>query len=234
MSRSGVSILTHDICEQSKESLTPNHEYRSGVLHINSRVKALVDRLKPLAYVYKYIDETPSRKDAFLDVGVELNVKDNCEFLTFWFHWDHDWEGDQVEDWEPVTYTLINDVLVDIQTRPHWTLVQWLTDNPILENGERAIIYFSKNGHAPYLSIPSSTEIGWLRNTMIKIKMGREIRFAALDFLEVMRQKNSYVKMSNYKPEENLVPPKSSRALTGIAFMGIRLFDNVYKAPKGC
>ena len=119
-------------------------------------MKALIDRLKPIAFVYEFRDENPPRIDQFIDVSVTLEKETNCIFLTFWFRWDHDWEGDGVEDWEPVTYILKEDKVIDIQTRTHWKIVQWMTDDPILQNGERAIIYFSKHGHAPYLQVQTN------------------------------------------------------------------------------
>jgi len=197
-------------------------------------LESLVKKLKPIAYVYKFRDEKPQRIDRFLDVGVKLEAEGLCEFLTFWFRWDHDWEGDGVEDWEPVTYVLKEDEIIDIQTRPHWHLVRWLTDEPILEDEERAIVYFSKNGHAPYLSIPSTSEVGWVKNAMIKMVLGREVRMALLDFLEVMDERDLYVNISGYSIKEDYGPPSTSRAMRGIEILGRKLFDKWYKKPKAC
>ena len=202
--------------------------------NLEYELKRLVKRLKPVACVYKFRDEKPQRIDKFLDVGVKLETNGQCKFLAFWFHWDHDWEGDGVEDWEPVTYVLKKEEVIDIQTRPHWNLVRWLTDKPILENGERAIVYFSKNGHAPYLSVPPSTEIGWLKNAMIKIQLGRRIVIAFLDFLEVMSERSLYVNISEYEVKEDYGPPSTSRAMTGVEILGKRLFDKWYNKPKAC
>jgi hypothetical protein len=66
-------------------------------------LKTLIERLKPTTFVYNFRDETPTRIDRFLDVGATLRLVDSYEILTFWFRWDHDWEGDGIEDWEPVT-----------------------------------------------------------------------------------------------------------------------------------
>jgi len=44
---------------------------------------ALIAKLKPVAFVYKFKDETPARIDRFLDVSATLNVVDGYEVLTF-------------------------------------------------------------------------------------------------------------------------------------------------------
>jgi hypothetical protein len=186
----------------------------------------LIDRLKPVAFVYNFKDETPPRIDRFLDVGATLKTEGKCEFLTFWFRWDHDWEGDGVEDWEPVTYVLKEEKVVDIQTRTHWNIVRWLTDDPILDGIERAIIYFSKHGHAPYMQVQSN--VGWLRSTFDKTKTG----YATLDFLEAMDERNQYVNIVEYTVIENREPPNSSRAMTGVKILGKKFFDKCYKKPE--
>jgi hypothetical protein len=201
---------------------------------LESELENLVNRLKPVTYVYKFKDEKPYRVDKFLDVGVWFEVDGQCKFITFWFRWDHDWEGDGVENWEPVTYVLKKEEVIDIQTRPHWNLVSWLTDEPILENEERAIVYFSKNGHAPYLSVPSTTEVGWLKSAMIKMELGRKIGMAILDFLEVMDERSLYVKISGYKVKKDYGPTSTSKALTGIEILGKKLLDRWYKKPEAC
>jgi len=119
-------------------------------------LSVLIGRLKPVVFVYNFKDEVPSRIDRFLDVSASLRTVGGFGVLTFWFRWDHDWEGDGVEDWEPVTYILKENKVVDIQTRAHWHIVEWLKDNPVLKDGEIAIVYFSKNGHAPYLQVQSN------------------------------------------------------------------------------
>lgn len=188
-------------------------------------LKMLIDRLKPVAFVYNFKDETPPRIDRFLDVGATLKTEGKCEFLTFWFRWDHDWEGDGVEDWEPVTYVLKEEKVVDIQTRTHWNIVRWLTDDPILDGIERAIIYFSKHGHAPYMQVQSN--VGWLRSTFDKTKTG----YATLDFLEVMDERDQYVNIVEYTVIENREPPDSSRAMTGVKILGKKFFVECYKKP---
>ena len=189
-------------------------------------LKMLIDRLKPVAFVYNFKDETPLRIDRFLDVGATLKTEGKCEFLTFWFRWDHDWEGDGVEDWEPVTYVLKEEKVVDIQTRTHWNIVRWLTDDPILDGIERAIIYFSKHGHAPYMQVQSN--VGWLRSTFDKTKTG----YATLDFLEAMDERDQYVNIVEYTVIENREPPDFSRAMTGVKILGKKFFGKCYKKPK--
>lgn len=193
-------------------------------------LKTLVDTLKPMTFVYNFRDENPPRIDAFLDVGAKMRTEGKCTLLTFWFRWDHDWEGDGVEDWEPVTYVLKKDEVVDIQTRPHWNIVKWLTDEPILEDGKRAIVYFSKHGHAPYLQVRPRTEVGWLKNAMYKIKT----RVAILDFLEVMDERGQYINIRDYKVIEEREPPSTSKAMKGIEILGIRLFSKWYEIPETC
>jgi hypothetical protein len=191
---------------------------------LSNELKMLIDRLKPVAFVYNFRDEKPARIDRFLDVSAVLERGERCVFLTFWFRWDHDWEGDGVEDWEPVTYILKEDKVVDIQTRAHWNIVCWMDDDPMLQGGERAIIYFSKNGHAPYLLIQSN--VGWLKGVFNKAL----IRYALPDFLEVMDERGQYVDVSQYSVIENREPPKTSRAMTG--FLRTGLFVKHYKKPK--
>jgi len=197
-------------------------------------LSTLVGRLKPIVYVFEFKDETPPRGDVFLDVGAELKTGGRCTILAFWFRWDHDSEGDGVEDWEPVTYVLKDGAVIDIQTRPHWNLVRWLTDQPILQNGERAIVFFSKNRHAPYLEVQPTTKIGWLRKAMTQTWWGREVRFALLDFIEVMSERNRYISVPEYKVRKNHRPPSSSKALTGIDLLGKKLFSDWYKKPESC
>ena len=189
-------------------------------------LKTLIERLKPIAFVYNFRDEKPARIDRFLDVSATLKNSDNYEILTFWFRWDHDWEGDGVEDWEPVTYIVEEDKVIDIQSRTHWRIVRWMTDNPVLEDGERAILYFSKHGHAPYMSVQSN--IGWLKEALDKTITG----YATVDFLEVMSETNEYVKVPNYDVIENREPPNSSRAMTGVRILGKKFFTEHYKNPK--
>jgi len=201
---------------------------------MGTQLNDLIKRLKPVVHVFKFTDETPPRTDTFLDVGAELKTNGKCTILTFWFRWDHDSEGDGVEDWEPVTYVLKDDAVIDIQTRPHWNLVRWLTDQPILQNGERAIVFFSKNRHAPYLEVQPTTKIGWLRKAMTQTWWGREIGFALHDFIVVMDERNRYVSVPKYKVKKNRRPPSSSRALTGIDILGKKLFNDWYKKPESC
>ena len=188
-------------------------------------LKTLIERLKPTAFVYNFRDETPHRKDRFLDVGAMLKTDGGYEILTFWFRWDHDWEGDGIEDWEPVTYFLKQDEVIDIQTRVHWNTVRWMTDHPVLDDSEKAIVYFSKHGHAPYLQVHSN--VGWLKATLDKTKT----RYAILDFLEVMDEKDQYVNIGNYQVIENREPPNTSRAMTGIRILGKKFFAKSYKIP---
>ncbi|HSV49773.1 MAG TPA: hypothetical protein VLH35_05610 [Candidatus Acidoferrales bacterium] len=190
------------------------------------RLQTLIDRLKPVAFVYRFTDEKPTRIDQFIDVGATLSAVDRYEVLTFWFRWDHDWEGDGVEDWEPITYILDNDKVIDIQTRTHWLIVKWMSDNPILENGEKAIVYFSKHGHAPYMKVQSN--IGWLKRSLDKSITG----YATLDFLEVLDEIEGYVRVTNYKVIANRSPPSTSRAMNGISILGRAFFTNCYKKPK--
>jgi hypothetical protein len=75
-----------------------------------------------------------------------------------------------MEDWEPVTYVLEGEKVINIQTRTHWRIVRWMTDDPILEEGERGVIYFSKHGHAPYMSVQSNVE--WLKEAFDKTITG--------------------------------------------------------------
>jgi hypothetical protein len=198
----------------------------AGRSKLAQELKSLIDRLMPLTFVYLFKDENPPRIDQWLDVGAKLTTEGDLVFLTFWFHWDHDWEGDGVEDWEPVTYILKEDKLVDIQTRVHWNIVRWLTDDPILDGKERAIVYFSKHGHAPYLQVRSN--VGWLRNIFNKTKT----RFAVFDFLEVMDEREQYIKIPEYKVIENYEPPSNSRAMTGVKILGRKFFVNSYIKPR--
>ena len=209
-------------------------ENEFGRIDLGYELKTLAERLKPVTYVYRFRDEDPQRIDRFLDAGVKLKAEEKCRFLTFWFRWDHDWEGDGVEDWEPITYVLKKEEVIDIQTRPHWNLVTWLTDDPILEDGKRAIIYFSKNGHAPYLPVQYRAKIGWLKKAMTKIELGRKIGMALLDFLEVMNERDLYVNISEYEVKEDYGPSSTSRAMTGIEILGKKLFDKWCKKPKTC
>ena len=189
-------------------------------------LKTLIERLKPTAFVYNFNDEKPARIDRFLDVGATLKNNDNYEILTFWFRWDHDWEGDGMEDWEPVTYVIDGEKVIDIQTRTHWRIVRWMTDNPIVEDGERAILYFSKHGHAPYMRVQSN--VGWLKGAFDKTITG----YATADFLEVMDETAEYVQVPNYEVIENREPPSTSRAITGVSILGKKFFANCYKKPK--
>jgi hypothetical protein len=185
----------------------------------------LIERLKPTAFVYNFRDEKPERIDRFLDVGATLKINDNYEILSFWFRWDHDWEGDGVEDWEPVTYVICGEKVIDIQTRTHWHIVRWMTDNPFLD-GERAILYFSKHGHAPYMRVQSN--IGWLKGAFDKTITG----YAIPDFFEVMGEMSEYVQVSNYEVIENREPPSTSRAMRGVSILGKRFFADCYTKPK--
>jgi len=184
---------------------------------LSRELKTLIDRLKPVVFVYNFRDENPARIDRFLDVSATLKTERKCEFLTFWFRWDHDWEGDGIEDWEPVTYILKENEVIDIQTRVHWNIVRWLTDDPILEGKERAIIYFSKHGHAPYMQVQSN--IGWLRSAFNKTKTG----YATPDFLDVMDERDQYVNITKYAVIENREPPATSRAMTGVRILGRKI-----------
>lgn len=188
-------------------------------------LKTLIERLKPIAFVYNFRDEKPARIDNFLDVGATLKNSDNYKILTFWYRWDHDWEDDGVEDWEPVTYIIDKDKVADIQTRTHWKIVRWMSDNPIL-NGERAVVYFSKHGHAPYMRVQA--KIGWLKAAFDKTVTG----YAILDFLEVMDEINGYVQKPNYEVIENREPPSTSRAMTGLSILGKKFLADCYKKPK--
>ena len=189
-------------------------------------LKTLIERLKPIAFVYNFRDEKAAKIDRFLDVSATLKNSDRFEILTFWFRWDHDWEGDGVEDWEPVTYIVEEDKVIDIQSRTHWRIVRWMTDNPVLEDSERAILYFSKHGHAPYMRVQSN--IGWLKEALDKTITG----YATVDFLEVMSETDGYVKVPNYNVIENREPPSASRAMTGVHILGKKFFTEYYKKPK--
>jgi hypothetical protein len=193
---------------------------------LEHKLKTLIERLKPTAFVYNFIDEKPARIDRFLDVGATLKNDDKYEILTFWFRWDHDWEGDGVEDWEPVTYVINGEKIIDIQTRTHWRIVKWMTDNPIIEDDERAILYFSKHGHAPYMRVQSN--VGWLKGAFDKTITG----YATVDFLEVMDEIERYVQIPNYQVIANREPPSTSRAMTGVSILGKRFFTNCYKKPS--
>jgi hypothetical protein len=115
--------------------------------------------------------------------------------------------------------------VIDIQTRTHWHIVRWMTDNPILD-GERAILYFSKHGHAPYMRVQSN--IGWLKGAFDRTITG----YAIPDFFEVMGEMAEYVQVSNYDVIENHKPPGTSRAMTGVSILGKRFFVDCYKKPK--
>ncbi len=188
-------------------------------------LKDFIKRLKPTVFVYNFIDEKPARIDRFLEVGATLKTNDKYEILTFWFRWDHDWEGDGVEDWEPVTYVIDGEKVIDVQTRTHWHIVRWMTDSPIFD-GERAIVYFSKHGHAPYMRVQSN--IGWLKGAFDRTITG----YAIPDFFEVMGEIAGYVQVSNYEVVENREPPSTSRAITGVRILGKRFFANCYKKPN--
>lgn len=187
-------------------------------------LRALIERLKPLAFVYNFRDETPERIDRFLDVGATLKLVDGYEVVTFWFRWDHDWEGDSIEDWEPVTYIINRKKVVDIQTRAHWRIISWMSDDPVLD-GERAILYFSKHGHAPYMQVNS--DVGWLKNAVGKAITGHAI----LDFIEVLDERARYVEVAGYDVIANREPPSTSRAMTGISILGKKFFTQVYRTP---
>jgi hypothetical protein len=205
-----LSRRTPKICEPTK---------------LEHKLRALTERLKPIAFVYTFRDETPERIDRFLDVSATLKAVDGYEILTFWFRWDHDWEGDGIEDWEPVTYIVDQEEVVDIQTRTHWRVVSWLNNHPIL-NGERAILYFSKHGHAPYMQVQSN--VGWLKSTLDKTITG----YAILDFLEVMDERAAYVEITDYNVIHNREPPNDSRAMTGFNILGKKFLPKCYKKPK--
>jgi len=192
---------------------------------LGPEISTLIERLKPVAFVYNFKDETPARVDGFLDVSATLKEVDGYEALTFWFRWDHDWEGDDVEDWEPVTYILDREKVIDIQTRTHWRIISWMSDNPVLD-GEQAIIYFSKNGHAPYMQVQAN--VGWLKTAIDKTLTG----YAIPDFLKVMTEKAEYVKITDYKIFLNREPPATSRAMTGVNILGKKFFTQYYRIPK--
>jgi hypothetical protein len=97
-----------------------------------NEIETLIDRLKPVVFIYNFKDENPERIDKFLQVGAKIKTEGKYVILTFWFRWDHDWEGDGVEDWEPVTYILKENKVIDVQTRTHWNIIRWLTDDPVL------------------------------------------------------------------------------------------------------
>jgi hypothetical protein len=187
-------------------------------------LQALIQRLKPIVSVYVFRDETPARIDRFLDVGATLKLVGGFEVLTFWFRWDHDWEGDGVEDWEPVTYIMSGEKVVDIQTRTHWRIVRWLSDDPVLD-GERAILYFSKHGHAPYMQVQAN--VGWLKSAFDKTITG----YAIPDFLEVMAEEAGYLEISNYDVIPNREAPRTSRAMTGVNILGKKFFAQCFKKP---
>jgi hypothetical protein len=191
-----------------------------------NEIETLIDRLKPVVFVYNFKDENPERIDKFLQVGAKIKDQGKYVILTFWFRWDHDWEGDGVEDWEPVTYILKENKVIDVQTRTHWNIIRWLTDDPVLEGNERAIIYFSKHGHAPYLQVNSN--VGWLRNAFNKAITA----YAILDFLEVMDERNQYINIPKYTVINTLEPPSNSRAMTGVKILGKKLFTEYYRKPK--
>jgi hypothetical protein len=185
-------------------------------------LRALIEKFKPVAFVYNFRDEAPARIDQFLDVGATLKQVDGYEILTFWFRWDHDWEGDGVEDWEPITYILKGEKVVDIQTRTHWRIVSWMSDDPVL-SGEQAVLYFSKHGHAPYMQVRSN--VGWLKSAFDKTITG----YAILDFLEVMDERTEYVEITGYDVIANREPPSTSRAMTGVNILGKKFFKQCYK-----
>ena len=187
-------------------------------------LQALIQRLKPIVFVYIFKDETPARIDRFLDVGATLKLVGGFEALTFWFRWDHDWEGDGIEDWEPVTYIMSGEKVVDIQTRTHWRIVRWLSDDPVLD-GERAILYFSKHGHAPYMQVKAN--VGWLKSAFDKTIIG----YAIPDFLEVMAEEAGYLEISNYDVIPNREAPRTSRAMTGVTILGKKFFAQCFKKP---
>jgi hypothetical protein len=187
-------------------------------------LQALIQRLKPIVFVYVFRDETPARIDRFLDVGATLKLVGGFEALTFWFRWDHDWEGDGIEDWEPVTYIMSGEKVVDIQTRTHWRIVRWLSDDPVLD-GERAILYFSKHGHAPYMQVKAN--VGWLKSAFDKTITG----YAIPDFLEVMAEEAGYMEISNYDVIPNREASRTSRAMAGVTILGKKFFVQCFKKP---
>lgn len=187
-------------------------------------LRALIERLKPTAFVYNFRDETPGRIDCFLDVGATLRLVDGYKILTFWFRWDHDWEGDGIEDWEPVTYIIDREKVIDIQTRTHWRIISWMSDDPVLV-GEHAILYFSKHGHAPYMQVQSN--VGWLKSAFDKTITG----YAIPDFLEVMDERAGYVEIADYDVMPNREPPRASRAMTGVNILGKKFFTQCYRKP---
>lgn len=190
------------------------------------QLQSLIQRLKPTVYVYNFRDETPNRIDRFLDVSATLRSFAGYEVLTFWFRWDHDWEGDNVEDWEPVTYIIKKGKVIDIQTRTHWRIISWMNDDPVLD-GERGIIYFSKHGHAPYMQVKSNA--GWLRSAFDKTLTG----YALSDFLEVMDENAGYVEIVDYDVMADREPPSTSRAMTGVNILGKKFFTHHYRKPRG-
>jgi hypothetical protein len=141
------------------------------------------------------------------------------------FRWDHDWEGDGIEDWEPVTYIIDKEVVVDIQTRTHWRIVSWMSDDPVLD-GERAILYFSKHGHAPYMQVQSN--VGWIKSVFDMTITG----YAITDFLEVMDERAEYMEITDYSVIPNHEPPSTSRAMTGVTILGKKIFAQCYKKLK--
>ncbi len=100
-----------------------------------------------------------------------------------------------------------------------------MSDNPVLD-GERAILYFSKHGHAPYMQVQSN--VGWLKNAFDKTITG----YAIPDFLEVMDERPRYMEITDYEVIPNREPPGTSRAMTGVNILGKRFFTQCYKQPK--
>jgi hypothetical protein len=186
--------------------------------------RAIIEQLKPIAFVYHFRDEKPARIDRFIDVSATFKEVDGFAVLTFWYRWDHDWEGDGVEDWEPVTYILDGERVIDIQTRTHWRIVSWLSDDPVLD-GKRAILYFSKHGHAPYMQVKAN--VGWLKKAIDRTLTG----YAILDFLEVMDERAGYVEVTDYMVIADREPPSTSRAMTGVNILGKGFFSQCYKLP---
>jgi hypothetical protein len=100
-----------------------------------------------------------------------------------------------------------------------------MSDDPVLD-GERAILYFSKHGHAPYMQVQSN--VGWIKSVFDKTITG----YAITDFLEVMDERAEYMEITDYAVIPNHEPPRTSRAMIGVTILGKKFFAQCYKKLK--
>ncbi len=87
------------------------------------------------------------------EVRVSLDIMDELKFITLWFRFPYDTRPGDGPEYEPITFVLMGEEIIEIQTRVHWRIVH--INAEAIYSDEEAFLFasFASQGHTPLLAL---------------------------------------------------------------------------------